>query len=1133
LAQGVCVCGLRASGLARLQPGGGSRHCARRQPVPQGPACPLGRAFGPHHLGTMVFEKSLTAMVKGIRANRGKETEYIGTCIQEIQKEVVSSNFATKSMAILKLAYLSMLGYDMSWATFAVVEVMSHQRFGTKRPGYLASAISFNDSTDVGLLTINLFKKDFGSKSQYESGMAISCLSSICTPEISRDIVTDLTSLLGSSRAYLRKKVVLCLYRVFLKDPPALRTCFPKLKDRLGDEDQGVLTATVNTFLELARKNARNYLSLVPQLYHILVNTTNNWLSIKLLKVFQLLCPLELRLPAKMVEPLTNILNSTKAQSVEYEAIRCVVRTMPVGTALMALAIEKLQVFLNSSDRNLRYLALELFREVLVNPQFKDQAVVPDLHARVLESIEESDSTARKIALLLLDRIVTPASFVETVKKLMEVSKNSSGSDEFVGTILRMGARDRYALIEDFAWYLLILVEVARNLDSAHAGQVAEQMIDIAARVEQVRPYAVALALGLLSGAASGGGGGAASEVSAGAKDGGSAPEVATPVVGACAWIIGEYHEAFDSPVDATYVRAARALLAPKYIQAYEPAIQTQCIWAAAKLYFGAAKLAPSVVHDLQEMLTTHLPSFIQSTHVDVSERATLALHLANFFKVDAEKICTGSALVAEPLLPVHPDAQQGVQLPEGLSLDEAFFPPEEAPRVAFAHVRADPTDPYALAATYEDDLGFMAAKAGNKSVAAAPGVDPQSSMFYLQSRDEAAAGGTATADLKAAEGAASVASAAVPTVSPVDPLDQMRERFLANRPSVGVKYQVNRDDIQAPGAAQAAPKAAASTTPQASSGPQSLQPMPEKELTELQGRLWSMCYRDDYLNMYMCVRSKNVRKQLLRIDLRCERVTCDTADMSAPPPTVSGVALKLPTGLAAQEADHSGLVSVAAGALPERSARVKINIGLAPLVSPTRCSLRCEVRYRLGDTSGEVGGAAQLVVGQTELQIPPTAVLTPAVMNEDDVATYMARHSTELLNQQTVQALNFSTPGRTAEDLQCALPAIVGRCAGLCHFYGIQQCTQPSQQGKGQKFLLIASPPSGGEPSGLEGQEVMPEGAKIVCLCAGLPRDGQLSLRLTVKAYRKAASDDVAAQLADVFRELLEGRLRSPAAAS
>ena len=82
---------------------------------------------------------------------------------------------------------------------------MSNSRFATKRPGYLASSISFTEQTDVGLLTINLFKKegraacgarfacfsaanslrkqDFGSQSQYEAGMAINCLSNICSEQ--------------------------------------------------------------------------------------------------------------------------------------------------------------------------------------------------------------------------------------------------------------------------------------------------------------------------------------------------------------------------------------------------------------------------------------------------------------------------------------------------------------------------------------------------------------------------------------------------------------------------------------------------------------------------------------------------------------------------------------------------------------------------------------------------------------------------------------------------------------------------------------------------------------------------------------------------------------------------------------
>ena len=70
----------------------------------------------------MVFEKSLTAMVKGIRANRGKEQEYISTCFSEIKVEIMSKTPSVKSNAIAKLAYLSMLGYDMSWANFAIVD---------------------------------------------------------------------------------------------------------------------------------------------------------------------------------------------------------------------------------------------------------------------------------------------------------------------------------------------------------------------------------------------------------------------------------------------------------------------------------------------------------------------------------------------------------------------------------------------------------------------------------------------------------------------------------------------------------------------------------------------------------------------------------------------------------------------------------------------------------------------------------------------------------------------------------------------------------------------------------------------------------------------------------------------------
>jgi AP-3 complex subunit delta-1 len=47
----------------------------------------------------------------------------------------------------------------MSWASFHVVEVMSSSKVHLKSIGYLAAAQSFEQDTDVLMLTTNLLKK--------------------------------------------------------------------------------------------------------------------------------------------------------------------------------------------------------------------------------------------------------------------------------------------------------------------------------------------------------------------------------------------------------------------------------------------------------------------------------------------------------------------------------------------------------------------------------------------------------------------------------------------------------------------------------------------------------------------------------------------------------------------------------------------------------------------------------------------------------------------------------------------------------------------------------------------------------------------------------------------------------------
>lgn len=62
-------------------------------------------------------------------------------------------------MKFITVLQLDMLGYDMSWASFHVVEVMSSSKVHLKTVGYLAAAQSFEQDTDVLMLTTNLLKK--------------------------------------------------------------------------------------------------------------------------------------------------------------------------------------------------------------------------------------------------------------------------------------------------------------------------------------------------------------------------------------------------------------------------------------------------------------------------------------------------------------------------------------------------------------------------------------------------------------------------------------------------------------------------------------------------------------------------------------------------------------------------------------------------------------------------------------------------------------------------------------------------------------------------------------------------------------------------------------------------------------
>jgi len=233
------------------------------------------------------FEKSLLDLIRGLRHHKGNEKAYIQNCLKECRSEIRSQDMDVKATALLKLIYLEMVGHDMSWASFHVLEVMSSQKSHQKRVGYLGAVQSFRADTEVLMLATNLLKKDLTAPSTTTISIAIATLPHIITPSLALSVLPDLLPRLSHTHPAVRKKTIVTLYRLALVYPETLRAAWPKIKDRLMDpnEDPSVTAAIVNVVCELGWRRPHDFLPLAPRLFELLVDGGNNWMAIKLIKL--------------------------------------------------------------------------------------------------------------------------------------------------------------------------------------------------------------------------------------------------------------------------------------------------------------------------------------------------------------------------------------------------------------------------------------------------------------------------------------------------------------------------------------------------------------------------------------------------------------------------------------------------------------------------------------------------------------------------------------------------------------------------------------------------------------------------------------------------------------------------------
>jgi AP-3 complex subunit delta len=262
----------------------------------------------------------------------------------------------------------------------------------------------------------------------YDIGLALNCLANIATKDLARDCISDILHLLNHQRPYVRKKAIICLYKIYLKYPQGLRLTFDNLREKLDDADTSVVSCAVNVICELARKNPRNYLSMAPKFFQLLTTSSNNWMLIKVVKLMGSLVKEEPRLARKLLEPLATIIQNTSAKSLQYECISTITLALPFTKRedgseaknvpnILSLCVTQLQNLVKDEDPNLKYLGLVGFIQLMTS----QPKIVMEQRDLILNCLNDEDITIRSKALELLSGIVTKKSLVEFVHQLLRV----------------------------------------------------------------------------------------------------------------------------------------------------------------------------------------------------------------------------------------------------------------------------------------------------------------------------------------------------------------------------------------------------------------------------------------------------------------------------------------------------------------------------------------------------------------------------------------------------------------------------------------------------------------------------------------------------------------------------------------
>lgn len=411
-----------------------------------------------------------------------------------------------------KLLYLFTLGERTHFGQIECLKLLASHRFADKRLGYLGTMLLLDENQEVLTLVTNSLQNDLNHSNQYVVGLALCALGNIASVEMSRDLFTEVESLLSTANPYIRRKAALCAMRISRKVPDLQEHFLEKAKLLLNDRNHGVLICGLTLAIDMCEAEeaeegqegviesfrpavgglVRSLKGLTTSGYspeHDVSGICDPFLQVKILRFLRVLARGDAATSELINDILAQVATNTDSSknvgnSILYETVLTIL-DIEADSGLRVLGVNILGKFLTNKDNNIRYVALNTLNKVV--------AIEPNAVQRhrntILECLRDPDISIRRRALDLSFMLINEGNVRVLIRELLAFLEVADVEFKPLMTTQIGIAADRFA--PNKRWHVDTILRILKLAGNYVKEQILSSFVRLVATTPELQTYCV------------------------------------------------------------------------------------------------------------------------------------------------------------------------------------------------------------------------------------------------------------------------------------------------------------------------------------------------------------------------------------------------------------------------------------------------------------------------------------------------------------------------------------------------------------------------------------------------------------------------------------------------------------------